>query len=66
MIQKIKVGVNTDNEIDLRKLIQNLNEQGFLKDKYSLSYLSLQSSMRDDLSGDKGDVYVYCGDTAKP
>ena len=66
MIQNINVGVNSSNEIDLQRLVDTLNNQGFFKGaEFSLSYLSPYNYMKDDNNHEKEEVYVYCGDTSK-
>lgn len=65
MVETIKVGVNSDNDIDVRLLAKTLKDMGFLKESCSLSYLSISQRGRNDLTQERDEIYVYCGDTNK-
>lgn len=59
MIPDHEVGINSDNEIDLPRLVESLKINSFLREDCSISYLSLAPEHHDE------EFYIYCGDTSK-
>jgi hypothetical protein len=65
MLPNETVSINSDNEIDLRRLVETLKAKNFLTCECSLSYLSSDLTMKDYVKKETDGVYIYCGDTTK-